>query len=131
VRQLGDTPNPANVLHGETAAIATIITVPAGRTWRGTLVIAGAVAAAAGAAAINAIANIKVNGTGSVPTAGTNLLTLPLSTPVVAAATAGIAIAASVTLTDVVVVAPPANAVTVDFNPTAATARAVAHGVLL
>lgn len=129
---VGSKPAAADILNGQINAIGTIITIPAGRTWRGSITIAGSVSVAPGGAAVVAVPNVKVNGAGAVPTAGVIVAILPLTVPAVGAtATNGSALSGSVTIPTLVAIAPANNAITVDFDPSLATARGIAIGQLL
>lgn len=109
-----------------TAAAQTLLTIPAGRTWVGSIALAGTNSAAAGA---TAIATIATAGTNVIPAAGP-LLKVHCST---VGTTAGLA-SQNNAISDVVVVAPAANSVTLTLtNSTATTfaSDATAVGVLL
>jgi hypothetical protein len=65
------TPVPGNSLDGYTQfGGATLLTIPAGRTWVGTLTIEGSLRNAGGSAAIDAAAIISTEGEGAIPAAG-------------------------------------------------------------
>lgn len=126
------TPAAADVVGGTGAAGATILTVPAGRTWRGVVALAAAASAAIGTAAATVVAAVNVAGAGATPAAGA-LVQMALALPItLAAATNGAAQANSVSLPDVVVIAPAGNAVTLTVTADAGVeARGTARGVLL
>lgn len=127
----GEYTDPGQILVGAATATnvgtaQTLLTIPAGRTWVGSLAISGTNTAAAGA---TAIATIATAGSGVIPAAGA-LLKVHCST---VGTTAGLA-AANNNISDVVVVAPAANSVTLTLtNSTATTftSDATAVGVLL
>lgn len=86
-------PSAANILCGKYASTdgssGTLITIPAGRVWRGwvTLVAGGSVAA--GSAAINSRATVQLSGSGTpTPATGQVLLQVPISVPSQSAVTA-------------------------------------------
>lgn len=120
----------ANVLCGSGAATnsttpQTLITVPAGRTWYGT--VSASIAATAGTAVVSA--NINTAGTGVTPAAAVNLLTVT-SDPVTAA---GDTVNQNTT-GPFYVIAPVGNSVTVTLTNTSATTNAStasALGILL
>jgi hypothetical protein len=109
---------------------ATIITVPAGQTWRGSVTLSAALSAAIGVGALSASPSVTVQGTGAVPASGTVLTQLTLSTPAVAAlALVGLGLTDSREAGEVKVTAPAGNAVTLQLNTGSATgAAAQAHG---
>jgi hypothetical protein len=129
--QSGEYTNPGQILANavsatNTAAAQTLLTVPAGRTWLGSLALAATNTAAAGATGISTIATA---GTGVVPAAGP-LLKVHCST---VGTTAGLA-SQNNAISDVLVVAPAGNAVTLTLtNSTATTytSDATAVGVLI
>lgn len=118
-------PVPASIVGGSaTTNGATIITVPAGRTWRGSV----SVSASNGSAAAFS-ASVVTSGTGVSPTAGTALIGacgsfigLPLTA---ASAAPGNAVS------DVYVSAPVGNSVSLVLNTTASNTIATANGTLL
>ena len=120
----------ANVLCGSaaatnSAAAQTIITVPAGRTWYGT--VSAFIAATAGTALVSA--TINTAGTNVTPAAAVNLLTVT-SDPVTAAGQT----AAGLTTGPFYVIAPVGNSVTLTLTNSSATTNqstASALGILL
>lgn len=122
----------ANVLVGRaTADAATIITVPAGRVWRGTVALSAAMGTAAAVAGVTATPTVSVAGTGVTPAAGV-VLGLALRTGGGAATgTVGTNSQGSVSL-PLTVIAPSGNEVTVTLQTGGATvASATASGELL
>lgn len=123
-------PVAADVVGGRGAAAgAVVLTVPAGRTWRGVLELAASAVAAIGAAAANRSARLDLAGVGATPAAGV-LLEVPLALPVTAATAtmgAGASLASS---TSLVIVAAAVDAV-VTLQGDATTMRASARGELL
>jgi hypothetical protein len=63
----------ATIVAGSRTATGTLLTVPAGRTWSGTVTVSVTVVNAAGSAAENAAVWVEPAGTGANPTAGTAL----------------------------------------------------------
>ena len=123
----------ADILVGRaTADAATIITIPAGRTWQGSITLSGGLSSAAAAAAASATPTVSVAGTGVVPAAGI-LVGLSLRTGGgVATGTVGTNSQGVVCVPAVTVVAPAGNAVTVTLQTGGATlAAASAIGLLL
>lgn len=122
----------ADVVVGRaTANAATIITVPAGRIWRGTVVLSAALATAAATAGATASPTVSVAGAGATPAAGV-VLGLALATGGGAATgTVGTNSQDSVVV-PLVVVAPAGNAVTLTLQTGGATtASATASGDLI
>jgi len=120
----------ANVLCGSGAAtnstaVQTLITVPAGRTWYGT--VNASIAATAGTALVSA--TINTAGTNVTPAAAVNLLTVT-SDPVTAAGQT----ANAMTSGPFYVIAPAGNSVTLTLTNSSATTNAStasALGILL
>jgi len=116
-------PTAANILDGQrtdvaTTAAATLITVPAGRTWIGTVAISCvATEAAAGAAVAFADGVLTTAGAGVTPAAGAVFEVQALAAANAATGTVGSqsAVFGSIRL---VVVAPGGNAVTVQAAST-------------
>lgn len=125
-------PLAADVQGGTGAAGATILNVPAGRTWRGSVAVAVSAVAAIGAAAVTLAGRVNVAGVGAVPAVGA-LVECPVSLAVTTAtATMGASGHNSVVVTDVLVVAPAGNAVTLAVAADAgANVRATARGMLV
>jgi hypothetical protein len=112
-----------------TTSPQTIITVPAGRTWVGSITLGATNSATA---ASNATAKVNTSGTGAIPAAAVNLLTVHCS--LVGTTPAGLASQNNATPGDVVVQAPVGNSVTLTLtNSTATTfvSDATAVGVLV
>jgi len=130
--QAGGYTNPTQILAGSAAAIGTvtpqtIITIPAGQTWSGSISATMTNNATSGT---TIEAQINTAGTGVIPSSSVNLLT-------VMAATVG-TVASDTTnsgiISDVVVAAPPGNSVTITLtNSTSTTNRSYANacGVLI
>lgn len=116
-------PAAANVLAGfqsfsVSTAATTVITVPAGRTWVGTLAITCAcLEAAAGTAAPQATGIVTTAGVGVTPAAGTYLRCDALGGSNLAGGTAGTG-GNNAVATPFVVVAPGGNSVTVQAAST-------------
>ena len=104
---------------------ATIITIPAGRVWRGSVTLA-----ASHTEAVDFVTTITIQGTDAVPASGTIVI-----------AVTGSVVGLSATATyspgpgaanDIYVASPLSNAVTLVLNnPVASSAIATAHGILL
>lgn len=125
-------PATANIVSGRaTADAATIITVPAGRTWKGTVSLTASLATAIGAAATAATPTVSIAGAGATPAAGA-ILGRPLNVAASAAtATNGSNVAGNAD-TELTVAAPAGNAVTLTLQLGGATAAsATATGLLL
>jgi hypothetical protein len=124
-------PASANILAGvATANAAMIITIPAGRTWVGTVSLSASVVVASAGAAVTASARVSTAGTGVVPAAG-DYLRLDLNAPASAAAAAGTKDSGQIS-TPMTVVAPAGNAVTLVLNVTNTTVQsASANGALI
>lgn len=107
--------NQANVLENSLlnpANNAVIISIPAGRTWQGTVYVSGAAANAIGSGATSWTVGVQVSGAGATPASGTAVAGLALQLPAtIATATTGASAAGSVVVPNVVAVAPAANAV--------------------
>lgn len=120
-------PIAANILAGtavatNTVTAQTIITIPAGRTWRGQVVVSIASTAAAIVGA-----TVDTNGTNAVPAAGTIVARVNIG----GLTSGGFSTAASF---DVTAQAPVGNSITlrlVNTSATANTSSATANGVLL
>jgi hypothetical protein len=122
-------PAAANVLDGWLNAAGTLLTIPAGRTWIGTISIAATLVNAAGGAAAGARPTISTAGAGVVPAAGA-VLGCDLSVAVSAAAANGNQDSNFVSQR-LVVVAPGGNAVTLAAAAsTSTTASFAATGEL-
>jgi hypothetical protein len=130
--QTGSFENSGQILAGSatasnTVAAQTIITIPAGRTWNGSLAMGASNTATAGTIAT---ATINPAGTGVVPAAAVNLLKVHCSTVGTVASNAS----ANNAIGDITVTAPPGNSVTLTLtNSTATTfaSDATASGVLI
>lgn len=106
--------------HAATTAAAALITVPAGRTWTGTISVAAAASTAAGvAAAGQARAVVTTAGVGAIP-AGTLMAAEARSAANAATGTSGDSNSTALSV-PVVVVAPAGNAVTVQVASTITT----------
>jgi hypothetical protein len=119
-------PVAANVIagtvsHTSTTAAATIVTIAAGKTWRGTIGISCDVGiAAASATAGQALGVITTAGTNATPAAGTYLACEARAGANAATGTVGAQGANSVACSDFVVIAPAGNAVTIQGASTIA-----------
>src|SRR5579863_7431590 len=130
--QAGGYESPSQILSGSataanTAAAQTILTVPAGRTWSGSITIAATNTASSGT---TATAQINTAGTGAIPANAVNLLKVHCST---VGTVVGLA-SQNNQVGDVTVAAPIGNAVTLTLtNSTATTftSDASAVGVLI
>lgn len=124
-------PNAASILAGvATTNGGTIITVPAGQTWMGTVTLSASVLVAVGGAAVSASARVSTAGTGVLPAAG-DYLRLDLGAPAAGTALAGSSANNGVAGT-MVVTAPSGNSVTLVLNTTNTTTQsASAMGYLV
>lgn len=121
-------PAPANILSGSSVTVGsaqTLVTVPAGRTWKGTL--SASIGAAAATTSYSAVFNTA--GTGAVPAPATNLFAVSTSELTAASGESN----ANGTSGVVYVAAPAGNSVTVTVTATAAATGffAEANGILL
>lgn len=126
-------PAAANVVAGRaTVDAATIITIPAGRTWKGSVSLSGALGTAPAVAGATATPTVSIAGVGAVPAAGA-IVGLALRTGGgVATGTVGTNAEAATTIPEVTVIAPAGNAVTLTLQLGGATAAsASAIGVLV
>jgi hypothetical protein len=117
------TGSAANILDGLVTAAGTLLTVPAGRTWVGTIQANGTVTTATGGAQAAATVSVATAGAGVIPAAGT-YVQLSLVAPASAASSSGTAAAGEVDI-QLQVVAPSANAVTLTVANSGMTAFAV------
>ena len=124
-------PDPSNILSGlATSNAATIITIPAGRTWMGTVTISASAVVAVAGAAINASARVSTAGSGVIPATG-DYIRLDLGAPASGTALTGTASNSSIS-SPLTVSAPATNSVTLVLNVTNTTVQnASAIGVLL
>lgn len=130
--QRGEYTDPGQILDNSataanTAAAQTLLTIPAGRTWMGSIALAATNSTAGGS---TATASIATAGTNVVPAAATVLLRVHCST---VGTVAGLA-SQNNEIADVLVSAPAANGVTLTLtNSTATTftSDATAVGILL
>lgn len=116
---------PATVLAGyqsftATTAATTIVTIPAGKTWQGTVSVSAACGeAAAGTVAPNALGVISVAGTGVVPAAGNYFAVQATAGANAATGTVGDG-ASNFGSLPMIVVAPVGNSVTIQVTTTIA-----------
>jgi hypothetical protein len=122
--ETGSAIQAANVLDGRLALVVTtgaaaIVTVPAGRTWVGSLSITASIAEnGADTVQASTIAILAVAGAGVTPPAGTVLSCSAYAGANVAAGTTGNAGNNNVTAPQVVVIAPAGNSVTINASTT-------------
>lgn len=110
-----------SVSHTSTTAAATIVTIAAGETWRGTIGISCDVGiAAASATAGQALGVITTAGTGVTPSAGTYLACEARAGANAATGTVGGSGNNSIICQNFVVIAPVGNAVTIQGASTIA-----------
>ena len=123
-------PDPSNILCGlATASGGTLITVPAGKTWQGTVTMTASVVVAAAGSALNASARVSTLGVGAQPPPG-DYIRIDLGAPAGAAAVAGTADSGMVS-SPMLLAAPAGNSVSLVLNTTGTTAQsASAVGVL-
>ncbi len=97
-------PSASEILSNTLATTGTLVTVPAGRWYTGTISMSATVAVAG---ASNPV--VTVNGTNAAPAAGTVVARLNL---------AGLALStiSGTTATDIIAKAPSSNAITIDFT---------------
>lgn len=125
-------PDPANILCGlATASGNTIITIPAGRVWQGTVVISANVLVGINAAAVSASARISTAGAGVTPAAG-DYIRLDIGAPITAVSALTGTSASGFISGVMLVAAPSGNSATLVLNTTNTTTQsASAVGVLL
>lgn len=119
--------NTANILAG--TAVATnsvtavnIITIPAGRTWRGQVAVS-----IAGTAAAIVAATVETDGTNAIPAPGTIVARVNIG----GLTSGGMHAAATFDVTAVAPTANPINLRLVNTSATANTSSATANGVLI
>lgn len=117
LRVIDTIPVDADVLSGSanvanSVTVTTVITVPAGRTWKGCVSASGAFTSITATATAHGIL-VKTAGTNPVPAAGTVVCSL---TSAGAQGAAG-----SIVMSDVVVKAPVGNSVTIQMTNASAT----------
>lgn len=123
------TPLPADVLGGTGGGGQTILTVPAGRTWKGSLSLSVSVSAAVGAAGGPQTCGLDLTGAGATPAAGRIVQVTVVLPTTTATATAGAAGDNAAHLSDVVIVAGAgAPAVLAVTGSASGTARGVLIG---
>lgn len=114
-------PAASTILDGHSLVSGTaLITIPAGKTWTGSVTLAASLNAATGATTAFPTVSVESAG-GSSPAPATRVAALALSCP--AEATPGSSVASSTTKDNVVVIAG-ANAVTLQLNTDTATVAA-------
>jgi len=120
----------SDILCGSTTTSGgTIITIPAGRSWRGRVSLSASVVVATGGGAVNASARVSVAGAGSDPVAG-DYLRMDLQAPASVLGAVGTGDSGH-TSTDMFVTAPAGNTVALVLNTTNTTAQsASANGTL-
>lgn len=125
-------PPAANLRGGRGAAAgATILTVPAGRTWKGEVHLTGQAANAIGAAAATHTADLVLAGAGATPAPGT-LLSVALALPATTAtATQGSYGRDSVSMPMVIVAGSADAVVTIAASAGMTAVRASARGELI
>lgn len=118
-----------NVLQGSSDTDAgSLITIPAGGTWKGTITLAASVAG--GLTAVTATPAVTVQGTGATPPSGSVVAQLALYVPALLAVTVGAS--AAVTSGTLTVVAGASNSCTLQLNfNNAHIAAAQANGYLM
>lgn len=123
--------NPANILCGlATSNGGTIITVPAGRIWSGTVTVSATVVVASGGGAVNGSARVSTFGSGVIPPAG-DYVRVDVSAPASILAAIGTVGSGSISA-PLVVAAPADNSVSLILNSTNTTTQsASASGSLI
>lgn len=122
--------DPSKILVGAASANnATIITIPAGKVWKGKISLNAALSVAASGSAVSSRATVSVAGSTATPAAGV-VLGVFLAVPAPAASTAGIAVTGR-DETDIIVVAGTSAAtLTLQINSVSA-ATATASGQIV
>jgi hypothetical protein len=121
------------ILSGSATTDDTVmITIPAGKWWRGSISISSSLAAGANVGAQQATPVVKVHGTNSDPADGSVLTGVSLATPAVGLlALLGVTSNQSLDQSNVIMHAPAANSITVKLHtPSSAVTIATAHGIV-
>lgn len=110
----------------------TIVTIDAGKTWRGSITLSTSLSASIGLASKQATPTVTVQGTDSDPVPGTVVTGVSVTTPAVSLLSLlGVTSNANINQSSVVIKAPPGNAVTLQLNTTSDVQTiAVACGIL-
>lgn len=110
----------------------TIITVDAGKTWRGSITLSTSLSASIGLASKQATPTVTVQGTDADPTSGTVVTGVSVTTPAVSLLSLlGVTSNANINQSSVIIKAPAGNAVTLQLNTTSDVQTiAVACGIL-
>lgn len=110
---------------------ATIITIPAGKTWRGSITVSASLAAQPSLGATTVIPTVTIHGTNSDPDDGSVLAAVAVSTPPVnLLSLLGVSSTNTVNQSGVTLKAPASNSVTLQLNTTSpAVTVAVANGI--
>lgn len=110
----------------------TIITVDAGKTWRGSITLSTSLSASIGLASKQATPTVTVQGTDADPTSGTVVAGVSVTTPAVSLLSLlGVTSNANINQSSVIIKAPAGNAVTLQLNTTSDVQTiAVACGIL-
>lgn len=106
-------PNSSEILCGTRTTTGTVITVPAGKWYTGSVSMTSAVAAVGTSAPV-----LTVNGTNAAPAAGTVVARCESSGLLSSAAS-------NSTYNEIIILAPPENSVTLDFTQGASGASSV------
>lgn len=111
---------------------STIITIPAGKTWRGSISLSASLSASAGLGASQVIPTVTIHGTDSDPVEGSVLTAVSVTTPPVhLLSLVGVSDNSSVNQSSVTIKSPPGNEVILRLNTTSpAVTVAVAGGVI-
>lgn len=115
-----------------TANGSTIITIDAGKTWRGSVTLSTSLSASIGLGSKQAIPTVTVEGTDADPVAGTVVAAVSVTTPGVSLLSfLGVTSNANINQSGVIVKAPAGNALTLKLNTTSDVQTvAVACGIL-
>jgi len=108
----------------------TIITIPAGKWWRGSISISSSLSAGINVGAQQATPTVTIQGTNSDPVNGSVMAAVSLSTPAVGLLSLlGVTSNQSVCQVGIALQAPPGNSVLLRLNsPSSTVTIAVAHG---
>lgn len=110
----------------------TIITIDAGKTWRGSVTLSTSLSASVGASSKQVVPTVTVEGTDADPAEGTVITGVSVTTPAVGLLSLlGVTSNANINQSGVVLKAPPGNAITLKLNTTSDVQTiAVACGIL-
>jgi hypothetical protein len=125
---LNGAPAGADLLNGFVSAAGTLLTIPAGATWVGNIVITAVTNVASGGSSASGTVSVSTAGSGVLPTAGVQYQA-DTSAPASAASGVGTEDRAVVGPAPLTVVAPAANAVTLTVASSGTITKMDVHAV--